>query len=169
MSYSPIDLILRANVLIGLSTYLFPCALPHLLTSSPCLFVSCQSFIASHNTSRRFYFLTTPPMSSLAEPKRRQCRTAVLRKSLKSLIPNKKCSVPLMDIFCNRGSKDLDVSKRLKNLKIRVQQIRDFLLKLFPVACLIDPSSDTSASNLAEAGHIFVSVTQCECEDDCRF
>lgn len=61
-------------------------------------------------------------------------------------------------MFSKSGFKVLDVSKRIKELKFKVQHTKGLPLKLSPLANPSDSSNDTTASSLAAAGCFFESV-----------
>lgn len=96
---------------------------------------------------------------SLAEPKRRKCRSDILRKLQKTSILSNMLILAYRNmwwIWC----KTLDVSKRLRDLENKIQKAEDYLLKPSPTASLIDPSNNKPVSNLAAKRRFFVTVTE---------
>lgn len=63
-------------------------------------------------------------------------------------------------MFSNSSFEALNVSKRLKDLEIKVRRTKGLPLKLPPLASLVDPSKETTASNIAVTGRFFDSVTK---------
>lgn len=80
------------------------------------------------------------------------------KKTSNTLIPILTCAVPPIDIFSDSGAKAVDVSRRLKDLEIKVQQIDSLSLKLSSLTSLIAPSNDAYANNLAATGRFLDSV-----------
>lgn len=87
-------------------------------------------------------------MLSPAEPKRRQPRNAALRKPVEVLISNKTFLLPLTDIASNSDFKVLNVSKRVRVLKPKVQQMEHWSLGLSALSSPINSTSDNTARDL---------------------
>lgn len=76
------------------------------------------------------------------------------------MISTQTCTVPLIDIFGNFGPEALDVSKRLMEVEVKVQQIDDLSLKLSRLINAIYPSNDTNIRNPATTGGFVDFVTK---------